>query len=536
MKKTRRALSLLLSGCLLFGTAASFVSAKEKDKEKESYKGNRVEFEYNFKDITDAQWAEGYIKKMRSKNIFKGYEDGTFRPNQPVTQVEAIVTAVKLMGLEDEALAKSKDIVLHFKDADQIDKKFGWAKGYIVVALEHGLFDTNEDRLEPAKPASRVWVASLLVKSLGLELEALTRMTETPDFKDAAAIPAGAVGYINVALKHSLISGYPGGTFQPNKPVTRAEMAVFLDRTNENMQEQQGASRIYGTITSIQFPTGDADKIKGYLTVQTFDGNQATYAISPKLLVKRNNDVIPAFELTVRTPIALLVKDNEIIEASVWNDQSQVPVSSELISLSVEVELKDGDHELELEYKNRNGAVEAKLKTSKEKLKGEAAAARVTEMLKAMNLTPQLSDQEIIHRVLTALNINEGAYDELEIKIQFANGKKKTIERENKDAAKRPEHGIREFKLKAELPGKDEVVLKYKNKGDKIEASVERKSKKDKQKMTGKAAVDYMEKLFKQAAITKEMSESEIAARLSSSLNIKLEDLKKVEVELEFFR
>lgn len=532
MKKTRRTLSVLLSGCLLFGTAASFVTAKEKEHDK----GNRVEFEYTFKDIKKAPWAEGYIKKMKSKNILKGYEDGTFRPNQPVTQVEAIVTAVKLMGLENEALAKSKDAVLHFKDAELIDKKYSWAKGYILVALEHGLFDTDLDRLEPAKPASRVWVASLLVKSLGLELEALSQMTESPDFKDAPAIPAGAIGYINVALKHGLISGYPNGTFQPNKPVTRAEMAVFLDRTNEDRLEQEGAVRVNGTITSVQFPTGDADKIKGYLTVQTFDGKQATYAISPKLLVKHNQDVIPAIELTVHMPISLLVRDNEVIEASLWDNHSNVPVSSEVIGLSVEIELND-DEEYELEYKNRNGVVEAKLETPQEKVKGQAAAARVADMLKAMNLTPELSDQEVINRILTALNIKEGAYDELEIKLQYANGKKISIERENNEAVnKRPEHGIREFELKAKLPGKDQLVLKYKNNGDKIEASVERTYKKDKQKLTGKAAVEYIEKMIKQAALTDKMSESEIAKRLTDSLNIKLEHLKEVEVELEFFR
>ncbi|RSL28662.1 S-layer homology domain-containing protein, partial [Salibacterium salarium] len=82
-----------------------------------------------------------------------------------------------------------------------------WAKGYVLVALEQGLFDTNETRLGANEPAKRVWVASTLVRALGLEEEALEAMTETPDFKDANAIPAGAVGYANIADEYDIIGG-----------------------------------------------------------------------------------------------------------------------------------------------------------------------------------------------------------------------------------------------------------------------------------------------------------------------------------------
>lgn len=37
---------------------------------------------------------------MQSKEVIKGYGDGTFRPNAPVSRLEAIVMAVRLMELE----------------------------------------------------------------------------------------------------------------------------------------------------------------------------------------------------------------------------------------------------------------------------------------------------------------------------------------------------------------------------------------------------------------------------------------------------
>lgn len=175
---------------------------------------DREEIRIEFKDAGEAEWAITYIGKMKAKNVLSGYPDGTFQPNKPVKRVEAITAAVRLMGLEEEAKAVPADTRLLFKDADQIDD---WAVGYIKVALENGLFDETADKVEPNKPASRVWMAALLVKALGLQDEALGQMNVAPDFKDAAAIPAGSVGYVNVAVEEGLISGYPDGTFRPNK-------------------------------------------------------------------------------------------------------------------------------------------------------------------------------------------------------------------------------------------------------------------------------------------------------------------------------
>ncbi|MFC4766970.1 S-layer homology domain-containing protein [Effusibacillus consociatus] len=96
--------------------------------------------------------------------MFIGYTDGTFKPNKPINRAEAVITAVKLMGLEAEAEVK-QNVTLNFKDAETIQKHYGWATGYIAVALEKGLFDSNEDSLQLGKEASRVWAASLLVRA-----------------------------------------------------------------------------------------------------------------------------------------------------------------------------------------------------------------------------------------------------------------------------------------------------------------------------------------------------------------------------------
>ncbi len=59
--------------------------------------------------------------------------------------------AVRLLGLEDQAKAQKPDAKLHFKDAELIGKKYPWAKGYILAALENGLFDASEQAVQPEK-------------------------------------------------------------------------------------------------------------------------------------------------------------------------------------------------------------------------------------------------------------------------------------------------------------------------------------------------------------------------------------------------
>lgn len=212
---------------------------KQNNKWKQSSANKkRSHIKLNFSDLHGLDWARKHIANLAAMRIFEGYDDGTFRPHKPVTRLEAVITAVRLMDLREEAEA-ANDSNLNFKDANIIQRKYPQAVGYVAVAAENNLFIETEDRLQPESAASRLWVATMLVKALGLEDEALKKMNTKLDFKDANAIPAGSVGYVAVAVEKGIIYGYDNGTFQPNKPVTRAEIAAFLDRTGQHLPDFQ---------------------------------------------------------------------------------------------------------------------------------------------------------------------------------------------------------------------------------------------------------------------------------------------------------
>lgn len=444
MRKYKISLSLLL----VFFLVTSLSSSVFANEDLSSSNEDREEIEFHFGDSKEASWAEEYIGKMQSKDVIKGYNDGTFRPNAPVKRIEAIVMAVRLMGLEEEALEKSLDTKLHFKDANQIPD---WGKGHIIVALENGLFDATEDKIQANKPASRIWIVNLLVKALELEPEALGLMTEIPDFKDANQIPAGSIGYVNVAIENGLIKGYDDNTFKANKSVTRGEMAALLDRTNDGLLEQSGAVIVQGEITEISFeeetaveetvvgePAVEENMISalatasGTISVQSFNGEEFTYSISPEMLVQYDNRFIRADQLRVGDIVTLVVNEEAVVEANLV-DEENVNTQSNIVEL--EIELEQAEKELKIEYKNKKGKIEAEIETEtndeKVKIKGEEAIKQVEEIIEQLALTPDLSNEEILEKILTALEIEGDKFKELEIEIKFSNGKKVDIEIED---------------------------------------------------------------------------------------------------------
>jgi hypothetical protein len=557
MKKTKVWLGLVL---ILALTLPWQILAAKDDGEQRSDDG-RQQVIGEFADIREAEWAEESIKKMQAKQVLSGYPDGSFRPNQPVTRIEAIVTAVRLMGLEEEAQADaSSETTLHFKDAKLLEEKYAWAKGYVIAALRHGLFDPADDRIQPDKPASRVWVSALLVRALGLENEALERMTEVPDFADSAAIPAGSVGYVNAAVQEGIVSGYPDQTFKPNKPVTRAEMAAFLDRANDGLLDSSGAFKVRGTITAIGFTTEG----EGTITIKSVYGESSTYQIAPDAPVQYQRDFITANQLQVEELVILTVRGNTVIEA-VLLDQETAPEETAaygILELKMEIELAD-DASYELKYKLGSSKAAAKIEQQKEggkiELTGEEAVQAAEALLAQLALTPDMDKETIVQRVLHAQGIENGAFRELEIKVNFANGKKVDIELENESGRAddgeagqdeeqrqddnesrggddlREEDGlaegqIREFSLKLKLSNQQTWEAKYEIKKNRVKAEV----KDGKNKVTGREAAETVETILEQLRLSDGSGRDEVLKSVFAALQVDPADVQSAEIEVKF--
>lgn len=102
-----------------------------------------------------------------------------------------------------------------------------WAAGEIAALAQKGLLGGYPDgTFRPAAAAARIEVVAALVRLYG------SRVTvgAIPVFRDATAVPGWGRAALAAAQQEGLAAGYPDGTFQPQKPASRAELAAFCAR------------------------------------------------------------------------------------------------------------------------------------------------------------------------------------------------------------------------------------------------------------------------------------------------------------------
>lgn len=297
----------------------------DRQEDKHDKDDDKYKVTWQFEDEDDLKWAMEYIMRLASKGVFTGYEDGTFKPHQKISRIETITAAVRLMGLRAQAESSAEmNTDLQFKDADKIEKKYPWAVGYVAVALENDLFSETETEVKPEANATRLWSTILLVKALKLEDEAKALNNTKLDFKDAKEIPAGSVGYVALALQKGIITGYNdkhGKTFRPNQPVTRAELAALLDRTDTEMPDQD-AQAITGKLK-----TAPAD---GKLTVVKADNTEASLAIDSNVFIFRDDKKAPLSALRAGDEVLVRTYQNKVVFIEVTKSAPVVTPFSEL--------------------------------------------------------------------------------------------------------------------------------------------------------------------------------------------------------------
>lgn len=123
-------------------------------------KGFTEEAKISFLDVKDGDWFYSAVAKAVAANYVKGYEDGTFHPNQTITRAEAAVILANITGLDANAAGADS-----FTDAAQIP---AWAKGSIGAAAAAGYMSGYPDgSFGASAPITRAEAVSSLNRVLG---------------------------------------------------------------------------------------------------------------------------------------------------------------------------------------------------------------------------------------------------------------------------------------------------------------------------------------------------------------------------------
>jgi hypothetical protein len=168
-----------------------------------------------FGDMPAGHWADGPVQDLAAKGAISGYPDGTFRPDANVTRAQVAKMVVGAMAWEITTPQQPT-----FSDVPAGH----WAYAYVETAAAHGIINGYADgTFRPDANVTRAQVAKMVSLARGWAME----LPATGTFTDAG--PADwYFAYAEMTAAAGVMSGYPDGTFRPNAPATRAQVAKIL--------------------------------------------------------------------------------------------------------------------------------------------------------------------------------------------------------------------------------------------------------------------------------------------------------------------
>jgi hypothetical protein len=176
--------------------------------------------EKKFCDVSENDWFYPYVTDLSSQMIVSGYEDGCFRPNQPVTRAEFVKMAMKAL---DKAAAINSSYQ-PFKDVPPINDT--WYSEDINMAATLGYVNGYSDgTFGPDKTITRAEAIQILYNMSTLLQDSSSMSPGFTDVKENDWFRKP----VTAAYNNGIINGTTPATFEPNRDLTRAEAVKIID-------------------------------------------------------------------------------------------------------------------------------------------------------------------------------------------------------------------------------------------------------------------------------------------------------------------
>jgi len=169
-----------------------------------------------FSDVTDTSssiyrpvyWAV-------DRGLIKGFDDGTFRPEDSCTREQFVVMIWRLAGKPVSAAD------VNFTDIDSSRSTYRAVRWAVEQGIIKGFSDGT---FAPEETVTRQQVAIMLWRMAGEP-----SFTEEADFDDVSGSGAGYKS-VQWGAEAGLIKGFADGTFRPEEECLRQQIVIFLYR------------------------------------------------------------------------------------------------------------------------------------------------------------------------------------------------------------------------------------------------------------------------------------------------------------------
>ena len=196
----------------------------------------------DYSDVNQSAWYASYVNKISELNAFSGYEDGTFRPDNQITQEEFIKTVVCLIcGELNESNAPTVKNTWNSKWSS-------WAVPYLDKAFELGLITEQDTMFKLVGiPCNRGEMAKVITRAVEYLKEDSVADTSTyiTKLKDYNRIKEEYKPYVLQAYAKGILSGYDDGTFRDDGLLTRAEASSVLVRLIDKKERVNSDETLY---------------------------------------------------------------------------------------------------------------------------------------------------------------------------------------------------------------------------------------------------------------------------------------------------
>ncbi|GIO28860.1 MULTISPECIES: S-layer homology domain-containing protein [Paenibacillus] len=147
-----------------------------------------------------SHWSADSVAWALSKNIVRGYEDGTFKPNQPVTEAEFL------------------SMLIHSCRPDVANGTPRWAEPYYMLAESLNYPVSSSDIKAQNQPITRLRVAELIASAEGMNYEG----DDAIRFMYGKGLAKGEGGQPTIT------------SFNGSKTLTRAEAVQFIKNLSDH--------------------------------------------------------------------------------------------------------------------------------------------------------------------------------------------------------------------------------------------------------------------------------------------------------------
>lgn len=172
-------------------------------------------------DVLPDHWARPAVDSLYAAGVTQGCNTDPLRfcPDASVTRAEMAAFLLRALGLDDTAVSFTG----YFSDVPPTDWYADLAERLYLEGITAGC-GTDPLRYCPEDPVTRAEMAVFIIRALSAPTTTFQGI-----FSD---VPDGAWygPYVEQLALLGITSGYQDGTFRPGQKITRAEMAVMVDR------------------------------------------------------------------------------------------------------------------------------------------------------------------------------------------------------------------------------------------------------------------------------------------------------------------